>query len=581
MKLFNKSIGALLLAFSILVVSCKKDPDPIPPAPTVSPAADASGIPGAKVQIRATISAPGGLKNITVLKNGAAFDSKTFVGETSAEYTNEYTIEQLPANSVVNFTMIATDNNNLSSSIATFKVTVGAIPAKQIVDVSGILSGNITWTADKIYRLKGFVRVGEDDFDNIKQTGVLTIEPGTVIIGERATKGTLVVQRGSRIVANGTAARPIVFTSERNPGEREAGDWGGLVICGRAANNFINNRTARQLEGEYGGFHGGTDDADNSGVLRYVRVEYAGVPVNPNQEINTFTFGSVGSGTVMEYLQASFGLDDSYEWFGGTANAKWLVAYRGLDDDFDVDNGFRGNVQYFIGIRGASQADQSGSNGFEVDNDGAGSGNTPFTSATFANGSIIGPKGVREASISPQFQNGAHLRRNCRIKIYNTVITGYPNGFYIDSQRGDTRGNAERGDLVLKNVVVAGTTGWGNNGFGGGTTDNPRGFPVLNNDISITGSPAISIGSQTPQAWFSAIAGNRILASTEGLGLSSSLFTGGRPTLTLAAGSSLVGTDLPSNLGAFFTANNVVGAFNTTDWTAGWAEFAPQTVNYR
>jgi hypothetical protein len=364
---------------------------------------------------------------------------------------------------------------NQNSTLTTLPVTVTAVPPKTIVEVKGTLEGNITWDATKIYKLVGFVRVGEETtFGSITKTATLTIPAGTVVIGDRATKGGLLVQRGSKLIANGTATNPIIFTSERNVGEREAGDWGGIIICGKAPNNLPDNANDRQLEGGYGGFHGGTDAADNSGSLKYVRIEYAGVPINPNQEVNSLTMGSVGNGTTIDYVQASFGLDDSFEWFGGTVNCKHLVAYKGLDDDFDNDNGFSGYVQYGIGIRGTTQADQSGSNGFEVDNDANGSNNTPYTSAIFANMSIIGAKGNAETSISTLFQNGAQLRRNNKLKIYNSFFTGYPFGIYIDSQRGNAKGNAANGDIVLQNIVLAGVAGWGTNNWGTGAATNPK-----------------------------------------------------------------------------------------------------------
>jgi hypothetical protein len=439
------------------------------------------------------------------------------------------------------------------------------------------------------------VRVGEEaTFGTITKVGNLTIEPGTVIVGERATKGALIVQRGSKINAIGTAALPIVFTSERDPGTREAGDWGGLVICGKAPNNLPDDATNRQLEGGYGAFHGGTDATDNSGTLKYVRLEYAGIPINPNQEVNSLTMGSVGSGTTIDYVQASFGLDDSFEWFGGTVNAKHLIAYKGLDDDFDTDNGFSGYVQYGVGIRGAAIADQSGSNGFECDNDANGSSNTPFTSAIFANMSIIGAKGASSTSIDPLFQHGAQLRRNNKQKIYNTVITGYPYGVYIDSQKGvgsNAKTNAAAGDIDLGNVVLAGVEGWGTNGFGLSWSVNvkPMGVPVpgfenmtsLNTGAS-TGLTAFTIGTAVPEDWFKALTGNKIVATQANLGLSSTLWSSGRPTFTLTAGTSesLIGSNLKSGLPAFFEATDYVGAFKSTDWTAGWAEFAPQAVVY-
>ncbi|MBB6001859.1 Ig-like domain repeat protein [Arcicella rosea] len=565
-------IIALLLSMATVFQACKDDTAEVVPLPTISVSGTLSGLPGATVQLKASINAPGGVKSVVVLKNGAAFDTKTGTGEKTLEYAKDYVIDNVAAGSVVNFTVQVTDQSNQVSALTTIPVTVSAVPAPTVVTVEGVLEGNITWTSDKIYKLKGFVRVGQEAvFGTVTKTGTLTIQPGTIVIGDRATKGTLVIQRGSKIIAEGTVAKPIIMTSERAVGEREPGDWGGLVICGRAVNNLPDAQVNRELEGSYGAFHGGTDNADNSGSLKYVRVEYAGIPINPNQEVNSFTFGSVGSGTTLEYLQASFGLDDSFEWFGGNVNAKYLVAYKGLDDDFDMDNGFSGNIQFGIGIRGATQADISGSNGFEVDNDAAGSNNTPFTSATLANMSIIGPKGSLATTISTQFQNGMQLRRNNKLKVYNAVVTGYPYGVYIDSQRGDAKGNALRGELLLNNVVLAGLEGWGTGGFGtSAVSEKEQGGTLAD----------ILIGDQKPSAWFAAQTGNKILATSATIGLSPSLFLTGRPTFTLSAGSSLVGVNLPTTLPAFFTKTTYVGAFNDVDWTAGWTEFNPQGITY-
>jgi hypothetical protein len=583
-KLFK--LLSVLTVVSLAFSSCQKDEE-VFPVPTVTSSGSLSGVAGASVTVKATISAPAGLKSITVLKNGVAFDSKSFTaGEKTAEYSKDYVIEGA-AGTVVTFSIQATDLKNQVSTISGVSVNVTAIPPKAIVEVKGNLENNVTWTADKIYKLVGFVRVGQEDvFGTITKKGVLTIQAGTVIIGDRASKGALIVQRGSQIIANGTASSPIVFTSERAPGEREAGDWGGLVICGQAPNNLPNDATNRQLEGGYGAFHGGTDAADNSGSLKYVRLEYAGIPINPNQEVNSLTMGSVGSGTTIDYVQASFGLDDSFEWFGGTVNAKHLIAYKGLDDDFDTDNGFSGYVQFGIGIRGAAIADQSGSNGFECDNDAKGSTNTPFTSAIFANMSIIGAKGATNIAIDPLFQNGAQLRRNNKQKIYNTVITGYPYGVYIDSQLGGAKVNAAAGDIDLQNVILAGVEGWGTGGFGLGWSVNvkPMGVavPGFENMASGTNGAAILIGDKSPEDWFKSLAGNKILGSNANMGLSTTLWSSGRPTFTLATGTteSLIGPKLKSDLPAFFEATDYVGAFKSTDWTSGWSEFAPQSVVY-
>ena len=576
-------VFAMLAIAVVTLAGCQKEEE-VFPIPTVSTSGTLAGIPGSTVTVKATINAPAGLKSITVLKNGAPFDSKIMAGEKTAEYSKDYVVEGT-AGAVVNFTVQVTDNKNQVSSLVAIPVTVSVVPPKTIVVVEGVLEGNVTWTKDKIYRLKGYVRVGEEAVSGtVTKVGVLTIQPGTVIIGDKATKGTLVVQRGSKLIAEGTAAEPIVFTSAEGIGSRSPGDWGGVVICGKAPNNLTG---IAELEGGYKGFHGGTVADDNSGSLKYVRIEYAGIPLNPNQEINSLTMGSVGSGTKLEYIMASFGLDDSFEWFGGTVNGKYLIAYKGTDDDFDMDNGYSGTLQFGLGYRDGNLADVSGSNGFEIDNDAAGSNLTPFTSATLVNFSIIGAKGTSSDYLDANFQNGAQLRRNAKVKVYNTFITGYPAGLYIDSQRGAAKTNAANGELIVKNVVIAGTSGWGTTGF---TSLNSGlygfGVPVVNDEQiarnnasgAVAASP-IQIGGVSASAWFAAIAGNKTLTSTANTGISSALWSA-RPTLTLTAGTSesLIGTALPSLPNT--DATDFVGAFKATDWTSGWAEFSPNSVLY-
>jgi hypothetical protein len=586
----KKSILNLNLLFATLIImffgmvlnSCQEDEIEITPAPVVSTSANLSGLPGATVKLTANIDAPGGLQSVTVLKNGAAFDKKIYNGELTAEYSKDYIIENI--GSPINFTIIANDLENKSSEPLTIAVGVTSTPGKEIVSVSGTLEGDIKWTADKIYKLVSYVRVGEDKTaaGAPTKTGKLTIEPGTVIIGDRATKGTLIIQRGSQIIAEGTADKPIVFTSERSVGEKEPGDWGGLVICGNGVINVPGG--VNELEGKYGAFYGGTNNAESSGSLKYVRVEYAGIPINPNEEVNSFTFGGVGSGTKIEYLQASFGLDDSFEWFGGAVNGKYLVAYKGLDDDFDTDFGYSGYNQYVIGIRGTTQADQSGSNGFESDNAGASASATslPKTKAIFANVSLIGAKANKETSISTLFQNGAQIRRNSALSLYNTFITGYPNGIYIDNQAPGSVANAEKGELVLNNVILAGVDGWGTNNWGAGAATNPKGVPVSDKEQNAAATD-IKIGGVSPTEWFKTQAGNKILSTFANTGVSSTLWQTGRPTFTLTSGTSesLIGINLPASLPSFFDKTDFVGAFKNTDWTASWAEFNPQSKDYR
>ncbi|MHB1179307.1 MAG: hypothetical protein ACYCZO_13360 [Daejeonella sp.] len=452
----------------------------------------------------------------------------------------------------------------------------GGGTTKAIVEVpAGNITVNTKWTKDKIYRLNGFVRIGRDAKNTQNQPAVegitLEIEAGTVIIGDRESKGTLIIQRGNKIMAQGTASSPIVFTSEKNPGFREAGDWGGVVICGKAINNQSGGEA--ELEGQYGAWHGGTTDNDNSGVLKYVRIEYAGTPINPNQEVNSLTMGSVGSGTVIENIQCSYGLDDAFEWFGGTVNCKYLIAYRGLDDDFDVDFGFRGTVQFAIGIRDANAADQSGSNGFEVDNDGSGTSAAPFTSAQFSNITVIGPKKDKDKTVSAQFQNALHLRRNNKIKIYNSVFVAYPNGLFIDG--AGTTANASNNELVFKNNVLTGVDGWGANGYGTGGT------PSFPNPIGVEMKSTGNIGSQAIDVWFKTTSfGNVTYPKWQDIGIDPSVFDlGDAPKVLPVNGSILLSGASFTGLTGFETVA-YRGAFGTSNWTTGWANFIPQQTQY-
>ena len=246
--------------------------------------------------------------------------------------------------------------------------------------ISAAITTNTTWTANKTYLLNGLVYV--------KGGATLTIQPGVVVKG--VSGSALIITKGSKINAVGTSTSPIVFTSSKDTGARVTGDWGGVILLGKASMNQAGG--VKNIEGiatstdtEYGG---GTtpDDNDNSGNLKYARIEYGGYVFATDQEINGLTLGAVGRNTIIDFVQCSFINDDSFEWFGGTVNCSHLVSYRGVDDDFDTDFGFSGSVQFALGVRDPNMSDQSAastSEGFESDNDGSGSSNAPFTSAVF------------------------------------------------------------------------------------------------------------------------------------------------------------------------------------------------------
>lgn len=329
------------------------------------------------------------------------------------------------------------------------------------VTVSANITSNTTWSTGSTYLLQGPIYVTGNS--------ILTIQPGVVIRGLSGAGGSgLFITTGSKLMAMGTATAPIVFTSDQNPGNRAPGDWGGVILMGLANNN--NPGGINNIEGitpspltQYGG---GTspNDNDNSGTLNYVRIEFGGYIYAPNKEINGLTFGAVGRGTTIDYVQCSFTNDDSFEWFGGTVNCKHLVAYRGVDDDFDTDNGFSGVVQFCLGVRDPNLADPtyaapsgaSTSEGFESDNDPNGTTTAPLTSAIFSNVTDIGPlRGVLTATCHPGFRRGARIRRNSSLKIVNSILMDHKTrGVYIDGQFSEQ--NASTGSLVFKNNILAG-----------------------------------------------------------------------------------------------------------------------------
>lgn len=323
------------------------------------------------------------------------------------------------------------------------------------VNVTTSITTNTTWTSNNIYLLQGQIYV--------KNGAALTIQPGTVIMGDKATAGSgLFITQGSKLVADGTVNNPIVFTSNQPAGQRALGDWGGVVLMGKASNN--NAGGTANIEGISPNadtqFGGGTspDDNDNSGILRFVRIEFPGYVYQPNKEINGLTLGAVGRGTTIDYVQVSFSNDDAYEWFGGTVNCRHLVSYRNLDDDFDTDNGFSGHVQFGVAIRDPQIADNpsvSTSEGFESDNDPNGTTATPQTAAVFSNMTYVGPlRGNTSASVASGFRRGARIRRNSGLKIYNSIFMDGLRGVHIDGTACEA--NAANGVLKYQNNVVAG-----------------------------------------------------------------------------------------------------------------------------
>jgi len=430
------------------------------------------------------------------------------------------------------------------------------------------LTGNLTTqtlVASKKYLLKGQV------FVNAGQT--LTIEPGTIIAGDKATKGTLIINRGGKINAIGTKEKPIVMTSALEPGLRDRGDWGGLIILGNAQVNQVEPAIEGITPAVIFGKSDASENNDNSGTLKYLRVEFAGIELTPNNETNSITMGGVGAGTTMEYCQVTFGGDDGFEWFGGNVNGKYFIAVGSWDDCYDVDFGYSGNVQYGLSVRYPSFADQSGSNAFECDNGPNDNDVEPYTTGTFSNFTCIGHRGPTGNSASANYQHALDLRRRTAVRIVNSVFIGWSRGVRFNQPSVLGQYQSGRG-LLYNNVLV---TPSGSNQFLGGTGVMPGDVAAYWNEGNTT------------------ISENATDANVAALGLKNDFFFGSRdnrsygsnPDFRLAAGTLNTASkfDRPqfdeAGRRAFFQNAAFIGAFGSSeDWTDGWAEFNPIMKEY-
>ncbi len=439
-------------------------------------------------------------------------------------------------------------------------------PIKQtdgVTILEGDIKVNTKLTADKIYLLRGIVYVNSG--------ATLTIEPGTIIKGDKATKGTLVISRGAKILADGSKEKPIVFTSSQEAGARREGDWGGLVVLGKAPVNKGDNVSIEGIadDGSGKGKYGGNDPHDDSGILRYVRIEFAGIALSPDNEINALTFGGVGDATIVDHVQVYRSGDDAFEWFGGTVNAKHLLAINTWDDDFDTDFGYSGHVQFAICQRLLGTADQSGSNAMESDNDGTGSNNQPQTKAVFSNLTVVGPisasseKGKQNAN----YQHAVQIRRNSSISVFNSIFAGFPEGVYIDDSKvvtpKATSNNFTANELRFGNNLVFSSNSKGNEVKG----DNKSAFELTLRANNVFDDTQYSTDVFVAPNLFSKDLSTKV----------------GRPDFSLKTGTaSQKVADFSDNklASTFFDKVTHVGAMGSTDWTQGWAHFDPQSLAY-
>ena len=348
-------------------------------------------------------------------------------------------------------------------------------------------------------------------------------------------------------------------------GQRNRGDWGGVILLGNAPVNKVNPLVEGGL---LVGTYGGPDANDSSGIFKYVRIEFPGYRYQLNNEINGLTFGGVGAGTEVHHVQVSYSFDDSYEWFGGTVNPHHLVAFGGTDDEFDTDFGFSGKLQFLFAMRDPNMWDPTGqSNGFESDNDASStSTDQPYTSCIFCNVTLIGPErtdALVGSGLLPgnTFQYSALERRSSRMNVFNTVFCGYPWGL------------AAR-DAFTRASMTAGTTEWKGNSMA--CSRRPGTSTSIHEESTWSGvtawydTPAFGNNGSQPRN-----------PSAIGLTDVSDL---NNPNPVPAPGSLLIGTadfTSPKLADPFFTPVTYRGAFDPAlpmnqQWTAGWTNFNPQ-----
>lgn len=571
-----------------------------PPSLTLTSAVG-EGDPGTSVSVTANITAPNGASQLIITGATSTPASPiTITGTSPSQVVNLAITSDAVIGSTILVVFSVKDAQNLISSSQNFTITV--------TDPTIVLEGSLatrTLVSTESYLLKGQVFIPD---------GVtLTIPAGTVIKGEKSSKAALIVQPGGKLNAIGTSTNPIVFTSAQPVGARDRGDWGGILVLGKA---YVNQTTRPAIEGinptqNYGSSLAesatpATNADDNSGTIKYVRIEYAGVELTPNNETNSLTMGGVGNGTTVEYVQTSFGGDDAFEWFGGTVNAKYLVSLSTWDDDFDTDFGWSGNVQWGLVVRNPFFADQSGSNAFESDNQGNGNaivglcdmtaGGTGSangcTKGVFSNITVLGPRDIQSRAISANYQNAMHIRRRSSISVFNSFFSGYRIGLRVDDN--GTWFNINNGHSVFANnvITVPGTAGTASSATAadglfvtgiqfaaandgtidastaGNATSIANLWSLTNSSFNTitTATPLTDIGITTGLHWATLTAGTYPSNPNFALGAG----TGGNNLNTGAAFSNgkLTG-------GFFNTTGTYRGAFGANDWTDGWSEFQP------
>jgi hypothetical protein len=407
----------------------------------------------------------------------------------------------------------------------------GTAFAQQTAILQGDISSDLLLTRDTTYVLSGAVF--------IREPATLRIESGTVIVGESATNGTLIIDQGAKLIALGTREAPIVLTSDQPVGQRARGDWGGLILNGRAPLNVPGG--IGEGEGDTGTF-GGTDPLDDSGDFRYLRVEFAGTEFSPDNELNGIAFQGVGGGTFVDYVQVHFNKDDGLEFFGGSVSVKHALCTGIADDSFDWTDGWTGRGQFWIGQQKGDDADQ----GFEGDNNAENNDLLPRSFPRISNFSLFGAPGFDDGDES---DIGMLIREGTGGIFVNGIVTGFKEmGIEIDHRATFTQ--AAAGELVFASLIVHG---------------NGQNF---SNDGGEEPTPPFSTLTFATQLSDNVVDVNPMIRAA---------FSVRSPDFRPADGSPAMDGSIPVAAlpdDGFFEAVPYIGAMGADDWTAGWTTSA-------
>lgn len=412
------------------------------------------------------------------------------------------------------------DDGTTDSNTAATTETGNAGECVEGMEVSGEISADTTWDCNVF--LGGIVTVTNN--------ATLTVTPGVTISGKSGSA--LVVDQGSKLMAEGTAEEPIVFTSSQAAGGRARGDWGGIVLLGSAPINLgAGTALPEGLSGDFA--YGGSDPAYSCGSLKYVRVEFAGFELTTDNELNGISFYACGSGTSVDHVQVHMGDDDGFEWFGGGHEATHLVATGNGDDSIDIDVGFTGKIQYVL----IQQDPAEGNYAFEISNNADNLDATPRTKPMIANVTAIGGTGPKSA--------GLKLKEGTAGEIYNSIIMDFNNA-QVDLTETQTEGQAAAGAIKIVNSIF------------------------FNNNRNDSGLYVRSDGSTFDVQGFVEDPANNNMFEVDPMLTST---TWRSPNIVPMAGSPALGVASAPG----FEAADYIGAVkdDAGDWTKGWTNYVP------